>query len=474
MITFSRSRKQSLKGNFFLFLISLSLILPINQNYSYLSVDAAKEKPHVYDFSVAVGPNNELFLTYRENMQDEDTISFIQTASGFEWNKTSTLLKNENDTFKIIGKPSIAFENNKILIVFAFQKNTFWGIDLFTKEYPTGNWKEEVIISGVNNTLVAPLIKYHSATASLWLTWSDFSEGSFNQYYIKTNESTIDWDNKSTLSEDNSVNCSDCDFIFDEEGTAHFIWSEGLENQNRVLYRYIFSNGTKSSIEYITDGTTDCEDPALVIDSAKFLNAFWTNRTVPNPEGFLGTINIQSSIRISNDNWSTPLKVGPFVPPDRPASGESDALNPAVVLDTHNQLWLAYEIIEEYAYHIGADIRNRIGNSWQPATYLSLYSNRVYDPLLIMDHSGNLHCFWIDSRHLSLEVYHRIKFENNVWSEEYLVTGTSTFFGTEAFVIVMVVIGGAVLLSIPVMILRRIRQRKAKRKVIELISGLRQ
>ena len=462
-----------LKTNFFLFLISFTIILPYIENFSQLNVNAAKEKPHVYDFSVAVGPNNELFLVYRENLQDEDTICFIQTISGFEWNKTSTILKTDNDTFNIIGKPSITFEKNRLLIVFAFQKNNYWGIDLLSKDYPSGNWKEEIIVNEINNTLLNPLIKYHSPTSNIWLTWSDSSEGSFNQYYIKTNTTTLDWTNVLKLSNDNTVNCSDCDFIFDDEGTAHFIWSEGLEYHNKILYCHILNNGTKSLIEILTDGTTNCRDPALVIDSADYLNAFWTNRTIPNPEGFLGTVNIHSSIRISDDNWSKPLKVGPYVPPDRPASGESDGINPTVILDTQNRLWLAYEIIEEYAYHIGTDIRNRIGNSWQPAFYLSLYSNRVYDPHLTMDHSGNLHCFWIDSRHLSLEVYHRIKYENDVWTEEILITGSATFFGTEAFVIVMVVIGGAVLLSIPVMILRRIRQRKARRKVIELVGGLR-
>ena len=456
-----------------LILIIFPLLSPFNFTEKINSASGAKEQWHVYDFDVAIGTSNKLYTVYRENYQDIDRICFVETISGFEWNKTIQIIKQENDTYKLFGKPTITFENNRLLIVIAFQKNNYWGLEIFSRSYQGGAWGHQIIINNVNNTVLNPIIRYYPNTMSIWLTWRDSHEGSYNQYFIKTNSSSIDWSNITKLSEDNTLDCSDCDFIIDENGTAHFVWSEGPTDFGKILYRSVYNNGTITSIEYITDGSTNCEDPALVIDSSNLINVFWTNRTVIDPEEFLGTIFIHSSIRLTNNTWSKPLEVAPYIPTERPASGESDGLKPGVAFDTHNQLWLAYEIIEEYAYHVGVDIRYRIGNSWQPCIYLSLYSNRAYDPLLLVDNYGNLHCFWIDSRHITMEVYHRIKYENNVWSEEILVTGGSTFFGTDAFIIIIVVIGGAVLLSIPVMILRRLRQRREKRKVLDTIRGLR-
>ncbi|MHA1155738.1 MAG: hypothetical protein ACTSQK_06475, partial [Candidatus Heimdallarchaeota archaeon] len=260
--------------------------------------------------------------------------------------------------------------------------------------------------------------------------------------------------------------------ILDEDGNGHFVWKEGPENHEKIVYRKVYSNGTLASIEDVTDGTHECMKPVIILGENNKINVFWNNHSDADPGTFLGTKYVYSSIR-ENDNWSTPIEVGPFIPAERPASGESDAYTASVcLLKPKNELWLAYEIIEDYAYHSGIDIRHRKSNSWQPSSQLSLVNNRAKEPQLISSTNGDLICFWIDARSVTNQVYFRIRFASEAWSEEIALTAFKQSYFSSVWGYVLIAIVGALILAIPTLLMRRVHQKRQEKYVREKMKNL--
>ena len=441
-------------------LISNSKITPATE------IHAAQAGEQVADFYVAKTPTDEFHLIYREKIAEFDQICYLESNNEYIWNHTKTILVKENSTHRLYSRPSITTKNDEIYSVYGFTNLDQWGINMLYRATDTFHWTEEVIINDIEGHLNDPIIAYDTNQSNFWVSWEDDHEGNYSQYVMIGNSTTMTWSAPIKLSTNDLFDSKEGSFVIDKNGHGHFVWREGAENYEQVLYRKVWFNGTLSDIEEVTDGTHRSLKPSIIIDGSDKLNVFWNNHSVINPT-FRGTKFVSSSIK-ENGNWITPFEVGPYIPPERPASGESDAFTAAACLDQRtNDVWLAYEIAEDYAYHTGIDIRNRDGNSWEPSSQLTLINNLAKDPQLISTTDGDIVCFWIDGRSVTNQVYFRIRFASEAWSEEIVLTAFSYSDISIIWKYVLIALGGALVLAIPSLIMRAIHKKRQEKYVKE-------
>ncbi len=469
-----------LKTKILLGMLIATMFLPIilsnceiNQNrFSIDIVGAAQTGAQVSDFYVAINPTNELHLIYREKIGSFDQICYLESSSEYVWNQSKNILIKENETHKLYSRPSITTKNDEPFAVYGFENGVKTGIVLLKRNTTTKIWSSEVVIENIVGYLNDPIIAYNANQTNFWLSWEDKHEGNYSQYLMIGNSTTLQWSAPTKLSSNELYDSRQGNFILDEDGNGHFVWKEGPENHEKIFYRKVYSNGTLATIEEITDGTYECIKPAIVIDENKKINVFWNNHSDADPGTFLGTKFVYSSIRES-DNWSTSFEVGPYIPLERPASGESDAFTAAVcLLKSKNELWLAYEIVEDYAYHSGIDIRNRESYSWQPSRPLSLVNNRAKDPQLLSSTNGDLICFWIDARAVTNQVYFRIRFANEAWSKEIALTAFKQNYFSSIWGYVLVIIGAIIILTIPSLMMRWLHKKRKEKYIKERVKNL--
>jgi hypothetical protein len=445
---------------------SSSSLLNLISNNSILSaknVIADNDSSFIIGYDFDSSPLNELFLVYNERISERSRLQFITADSDYQWNYTAETIIEDNNSLIIDNYPSLIASIEKLWIANSFRLDEKNGMFLFKRSYNEKNWQKSILFLVNSIKILEPNLKLDELNQTIWLSWKDNHEGSYNYYYMMYNMTTEIWSDNYTLNTINSLNCSNCDFFIDESGIAHFTWSQGGDFNKQIFYRSVMRNGTQSSIETITDGSTNCINPVIVLDSYNYLNVFWENRTVPYPQSY-GTINIETSRKQINGSWSQSIEVAPFIPPERPPSGESDAYQPAVAVDKENNLWLAHKINEDYAYRQGADIRNRNGLTWEPSRALSLVNSLIAKPNLNCDDAGNLHCLWLDFRTGYTQIYYRVKFINNYWSDEILLTRTG-FVSTGIWKIVLITLGIIVAISIPIYLMNRYLRKRDERNL---------
>lgn len=450
----------------FFILISSSFLFELtssNLQLSPIKSVAVSNSSFVSSFDFDSSPFNELFLVFNERQLEHSKLQLIKADSDYQWNFTAETIFEENTSLVLNSDPSIVTNLEKIWIANSFTSINKNGILFLKKNYTDITWQKSVPFLMSTISISEPNLKLDELNQTIWLSWKDNHESTINYYYMICNITTGIWSNNYTLNTINSFNCINSDFIIDGSGNAHFIWSQGGEFNKQIFYRYVLSNGTQSSIETITDGSTNCINPAIVLDSYNYLNVFWENQTVPFPQQY-GTIDIYTSRKQFTGIWSQPIEVAPFIPVERPPSGESDAYQPAVAIDKGNNLWLAHKINEDYAYRQGVDIRKRNGLIWEPSSTVSLVNALAINPHLKCDNAGNLHCLWLDIRTGYYKIYYRVKFTNDLWSDEILLSRTSKA-SSDLWKFIIIPIGVIVGFSISIYFLNRYLRKRVEKQL---------
>ncbi|MBN1330973.1 MAG: hypothetical protein JXA54_15990 [Candidatus Heimdallarchaeota archaeon] len=414
---------------------------------------------------------NNLHLVYNEQQVNYNKLIYKKTGSYYQWNLTRQIIAEENNSLAFFGTPSLEITTNKVWFVTPFEKGSSQGVILYSKDFSSNTWRSQIILSKESTSVSSPLIQKVPDKNAFLFAWKDNHEGSFNFYTMYYNITTQQLNNLSRITSNSGFYCSNMKFVFDSENDIHFVWSEGENNYEQILYRKIYQNGTMEAIEYLTDGANRCKYPAIIQDSQRMINVFWTNYTKINPGTEYGTININTAKKYSIGNWSAILDVAPYIPLDRPPGTESDAEKPTVTLDKENNLWLAYEIREQYLNHIGVDIRHRSILGWQNGEKVSLLSNSAIDPLIKADNAGNLHCMWLDIRFGSYEILYRIKFITGIWSDEIRLS-LSTTSSFEAIYAAIIALSIIVALSLPFFILRRLKVKRDNQQMQRKLRDL--
>jgi len=469
-----RSTKKLVFLFFSIFLICNVTIISINaQKQAKNNLESeAGDTSQIQSYAVAINSINNVHVVYNKQIQIHNSLEYIYTGSNFEWNLTASIVVEENSTLNILGKPALVAASDRLQLVFAFSSNADNGLIMMEKLYSAKTWSSKFIQRNGSFQYLDPVLVRNSSNEDLWLCWRDNSEASYKMFFSVYNNTSGMWSNVSRLTEPSGGNSTDCKFILDSSGNAHFVWSEGELNHERILYREVFWNGTKTPVEYLTDGANRCRYPEIIIDSYNDLNIFWSNYTVVNPGIILGTQNIQSIRKAFSGTWSDPFYVAPYLPPERPPGGASDARLPSITMDLDNNLLLVYEIRELYSYHQGIDLRARSGyNDWQASERICLANNPAIDPFIKCDSNGNLHCFWLDLRNSNYELYYRLKLNNGIWTNEIRLTLDIATFGGYWYLI-LIVTGVVVLVALPAFILDRIRARRQSKILKKKITDL--
>jgi hypothetical protein len=377
----------------------------------------------------------------------------------------------ENGTLNIISKPTLVAASDRLQLVLAYSTATENGLLMMEKPYSDKSWSSNIVQINETFQYLDPVLVRNNTNEDLWLSWRDNSEDSYKMFFSVYNNTAGTWSNISRLTDSSGGNSTDCKFVLDNSGNAHFVWSEGNLDYESVLYRKVFRNGTMEPIEALTDGSNRCRYPEIIIDYNEDINVFWSNYTVANPGVIYGTQNIQTIRKSFNGTWNEPFEIAPYMPLDRP-SDLSDARKSSITKDLDHNLWVTHEIREQYAYHQGIDVRERVGYSdWQPSEKISLANNPAIEPLIKCDNTGNLHYFWLDLRHSNYELYYRIRFSNGVWTNEFRLSLDSSPIG-DYWQLILIVSGVVALIALPMVVLDRLRARKRNKLLKRKISDL--
>jgi len=449
----------------------------INENssspfISIITVQGANDFASLVNYDVVKHPDDNFTIVFIDQVESIQQLGIISTTSNYQWAESIQYLAKETADYSFVGKPTITYLQDSIYIFYPFKGASSRGIELISKNIETGVITNQTLFEHPFDYCNNPLIMRNATNNGLILAWLSNDYGNYELFMTKSNTTVLDFGERIKVSSLNESSNKDCSFAMDSTGDLHFAWAYGEVHHEKIVYRTMYANSSLSAIENITDGSNRCKEPVLLIDNYDYVNLFWTNFTVENPDLQMGTVNIYSAKKqLSGGPWINYLEVAPYIPTERPPSGESDAYTPAVALDQQNRLWLAYEIREEYANHMGVDIRHRENNNWMPGTILSLLTNAALDPQLIVDEDDNLHCFWLDARHSTYEIYHRIKFSTDTWSDEVLVTFTGRFFNYiwQTALIISVVF---LVMGLPFVIGNILKRRRAEKLIKGKIKDL--
>jgi len=160
-------------------------------------------------------------------------------------------------------------------------------------------------------------------------------------------------------------------------------------------------------------------DPDIIVEANGQVNIFWSNYTEIAPI-MLGTKNIHYCTYNKASNWSKYENVAPYRAIDK--SDLTDGENPDVVLDSNAILWMVYKLVEPYPQITGIAIRGKQNGLWLDGDHVTRGITPAYDPCLVSDNSGNIHCVWLDFRIMYFEIYYQARFENGLWSTEQQLT----------------------------------------------------
>ncbi|MHA1124255.1 MAG: hypothetical protein ACTSO7_14100 [Candidatus Heimdallarchaeota archaeon] len=454
----SENRLNDTKPNSFLKIISV-------QGLTY-------DDASIVNYDVVKHSDNNFTVVFIDQIASNKKLGIISTTSNFLWETTLQYLKEETTDYSFVGKPSLTYLQNSLYIAYPFKGASTQGIELIIKDLDTGVSSNVTIFQDSDDNFNNPILMNNATNNGLILVWQNDASGHHELFLTKSNTTILDWGEQIKVSAFNETNNKDCYFIMDSLNDLHFTWAYGESDHEKILYRTVYANSTLAPIENVTDGSNRCREPVAIIDNYNYVNLFWTNYSVANPDLQMGTININTARRLlSGGPWMDYIEVAPFIPFERPPSGESDGFTPAVALDQQNRLWLAYAIREEYANHMGIDIRHREDNNWMPGGMLSLLNNGALDPLLIVDDFDNLHCFWMDFRHSTFEIYHRIKFSTDTWSDEVLVTFTGKYF-RYLWQVILVVLGVFLIMGVPFVVVNILRRKRAEKLIKSKVGDL--
>ncbi|MCF2143751.1 MAG: hypothetical protein K9W42_08640 [Candidatus Heimdallarchaeota archaeon] len=437
---------------------------------NFLSVNSI-ESHFITSFGCTITPENKLIAIYNEFKDGLNKLKLLTSTSDFEWKAEPELLFSSNISFSVYGEPSAFLLNETYWVVVLFRAGGDKGFLILTKNNTDGSsWQQFYNYNSSTFTITDIVMKPFQGKDAIALAWKDNHLGSFNLYSRFYNLSTKDWSPIFNLTIENSYNCYDADFFIDTNNTVHYVWAENCSNFEQIQYCSIFINGTQSSTEILTNGDTSCREPTIVGQVDK-LFVFWTNHTVENPGADLGTINIQMSEKKIGQPWSTAEQIAPYSSIDQ-TSSFSDAKSPSVAIDAFGKLWLAYEVREVYYNHMGIELRGRdIIFGWQKSEHVSLANNPAIKPQIIADTIGNVHCFWLDFRNGNYQLFYRIRFLDNTWSDEISLT-KFTFTSSQVTIYVLLILGALTLILLPTVILYKIHSRKTKKLLQKKIDSL--
>jgi hypothetical protein len=429
----------------------------------------------IEDYDALIDSNGSLHLVFTESIGDSYQLGYKHTltesTSAITWKtKPYYLVENQANTIRT---PMIQQVGDTIYVLFVKNEGVHATLEILSRTLTSEIWNNFSSYSLVDNFYGTTELQFIlGENSTVWLFGTLISPNTIDLYYTQYSFLDNQWSNWELLATNVTSSTHPFKAVKTSDDNIHLVWSKGNQWEHQLYYQIFFPNNhSVSSKETLSDGTTSCRHPELCVDKDDNLHLFWSEYIEPERLAQMGVKSIYYSTKKVNESWTEAIEVGPYIPPGRPTSGESDGMKPEVVIDKEDILWMAYEIREEYAYHQGVDLRNKNGNSWNPSVKISLRNNPAIEPLLLVDDNNYLHCFWLDFRSGAYHIYYRYKTDDNRWSEEKGLTWNEytmqNFWGYFGIIIAIIV-----LLSIPFIIYRIFLRRRRKKILGDKIDKL--
>ncbi len=368
--------------------------------------------------SLAIDSSENLYLTYKESIGSFSKIVLLKTDENGNWNLTKTYLYQPVEGNTIKSYPVMDFYNDHFYLALSYINETGSTIQLQEKDPVDFDTKIVFSLHSADSFYRYPKMGFFNE--SIWFSWLCNLDGVFNVYFMKYNQTSDTLSEIVQLSNSTYGNCQNSDLFIDSLGNCHFVWSQGLNSKNYIFYKS-YNENESHQMSYIVAINSTCNlDPEIFVERNEQINIFWSNYTEIAPI-MLGTRNIHYRIYASEKNWSQLECVAPY----RSLEKEDlmiDGENPEVVFDNIATLWMAYEITETVPGFTGIAIRGRENGIWVAGEQVSITITPAYDPRLVSDSSGTVHCVWLDFRIGYYEIYYRARYSIGQWSFEQQLT----------------------------------------------------
>ncbi|MHA1309179.1 MAG: hypothetical protein ACTSQN_18065 [Candidatus Heimdallarchaeota archaeon] len=369
---------------------------------------------------LAIDSEENLYLVYRENYKDYSSIVLLRTIEDndyFVWNLTRTYLYRPNETDIINSYPTMVFHQDKFYLGITSRNDTisyFKILEIDPSNLVTTTLLE---LNSTTSYFLKPKIAINNQ--AIWISWLDNVEGNYNLYYTKYNQTTTSFSSIEQLSNNTYGNCQNSEVYLDHNGNCHFVWSQGRDYKNHLLYKYYLENETCQMTSIVVGNTTYAIDPDVIVESNGQVNIFWSNYTVIGPI-MLGTINIHYCTFSEANNWSKIEYIAPYRTVDKTELTNGE--NPDVVIDSNSILWMIYELVEPYPQITGISIRGKQNGYWLDGEHVTMGITPAYDPCVVSDNSGSIHMVWLDFRLAYFEIFYRARFDTGILSQEQQLT----------------------------------------------------
>ena len=367
---------------------------------------------------LAIDSSDNLYLTFRENIGAYSRISLLRTDVSGDWNLTIIPIFEPEKGNYINSQPAMISFHDKLLLAVTLNNGTKSILKLLEID-PLALELEKLIEMELNETdFCRPRLAFCNQT--IWMAWHNNNESNFNLYYSQFNYTSMIQSSVIQISNNASGSCQNSDLFLDKDGICHFIWSQGLDYKNCIFYKSFAENNTCLRDYQLTDNSFYYNDPEIFVENNGQVNTFWSNYSdIANT--MLGTRSVQCRTYSDASNWSSYETVAPYRPPDR-YDMMTDGENPEATYDNIATLWMAYEIVEPVQYFTGIAIRGRKNGQWLPGEPVTPGQSPAYDPCLVADSEGHIHCVWVDFRWSYYELYYKARYNLDLWSFEVKLT----------------------------------------------------
>lgn len=450
---------------------SFFLVIPIVEaqiinSSKDISVQSSKDESQTTNYipmapTLAIDSSENLYLTYRENNGNYSKIALLKTNTDGDWNLTKTYLYQPDEENAISSYPVMGFYNDRFYLGLTFINET--GSTLELLEINPIDFESKKVLSLSSADLFYKYPKIGFFNESIWFSWLSNLDGFYNVYCVKYNLTSESYSEIIQLSNSTYGSCQNSDLFLDNQGICHFVWSQGYDFENYIFYKSINqSEICQMSCTVVTNSTYSL-DSEIYVEINGQINIFWSNYTEIAPI-MLGTRNIHYRTFTLQNNWSQYERVAPYRTIEN-TDLMTDGENPEVVFDNIATLWMAYELTEIIPGFTGIAIRGRENGVWVAGEHVSITITPAYDPSLVSDSSGTVHCVWVDFRVAYFEIYYRARYSIGQWSFEQQLTNYSLAAYAENLPAIFgIVFGGIALFGILIpstyFVLKRWRYKK--------------
>ncbi|MGB0383472.1 MAG: exo-alpha-sialidase, partial [Ardenticatenaceae bacterium] len=346
-----------------------------------------------YDPSVAVDANGTVYATWEDNRNaDQDIYFATSTDNGQSWSADVKINDDAGGTWQY--NPSMAVSpNNTLYVSWADNRNGNQDVYFASSTNGGATWSANVKVNDDaggawhNNPSLAV-----DANDNVVVAWEDLRNGDQDIYFARSTDSGATWSSNVKVNDDSSLLHQYTPSVgVDGSGTLMLAWYDQRNGNDDIYFARSTNNGTSWSANVkLNDnsGTSSEQYPSLAVDSNGNAVAVWQDaRDIVN--------NIYSARSSdSGQTWQTNVKIN-----DDPST--TGQYNPSMAVDANNTLYAVWQDERHSSSDIFFARSTDGGTTWLANTKVISETGSAWQgiPSLGVDSLGNsIVVAWQDQR----------------------------------------------------------------------------